>query len=86
MTSWASNRPRLNDAFRIGPGVTQRVRTVRPDALESTRSPTLARRYLAPVVKLRSNFARLRPSSDRGYQAAEDLIRKKSTIRSIRSP
>jgi hypothetical protein len=41
---------------------------------------------LEPVVKVRSNLARLRPSSERGYHAAEDLMRKKSPNRSIRSP
>ena len=69
----------MNDAFRIGPGVTQRLRTVRSAREESTLSPTLASRYWKPVLKVRSNVARLRPSSDRGYQATDDLIRKKST-------
>jgi hypothetical protein len=79
LTSYPSNRPRLNEAFRIGPCVTQRLRTVRSLREESTLSPTLASRYLNPVLKVRSKVARLRPSSERGYHATEDLIRKKST-------
>ncbi len=76
----------MKDALRMRFGVTQRDRVLRPETEESTRSPTLARRYLDPVVNVRSNFARLRPSRERGYHAADDLMRKKSPKRSMRSP
>jgi hypothetical protein len=68
----------LKEAFRIAEGVTQRLRLLFPTIAESTRSPTLASRYFCPVVKVRSNLARLRPSRERGYHAADDLMRKKS--------